>query len=402
MDLRRVSSGKSVRLVEESGQQLRSILCKADPWSGTSCRRPQCTTCPGEERARGKCRDRNLVYMNTCKECKKMERTSRYIGETNRSLWERNLEHQADALNPAKKSHIRDHVTTHHPQMLQNMLEVFSITVIKPTRSALQRQVREAVEIARDRSYILLNSKEEYNRCLVPTIVMEGPSHPKRQAEIERDLDHTITRLTREQEEEAIAQAKTQYKKKRQEDREMRREETKRIRMDRSSREGGGEEDGLQKDDGGGGETSTITITKSHTIQTDIRSYARSPSSTLRGTNRDDKEMNANDDCDEDGAMMMMRPERDDPSGKMMTISDDDGSREEVDDQSNLGRIISNIQGPISSKAKFTQSIKSRTVRPPTRTRVKKCARRRFTQPGGDTRDIRNFFLTTDAGVEKG
>ena len=81
------------------------------------------------------------------------------------------------------------------------MLDTFSMTVVKSTRSALQRQVREAVEIARDRSFLLLNSKEEYNRCLVPSIRMEGPSHPKRQAEVERDMDLGTVRLTREQEE---------------------------------------------------------------------------------------------------------------------------------------------------------------------------------------------------------
>jgi hypothetical protein len=61
--------------------------------------------------------------MNTCLECKKVERVTRYLGETNRSLWERNVEHQAVALNPAKRIHIRDHVADHHPQLLPNMLE---------------------------------------------------------------------------------------------------------------------------------------------------------------------------------------------------------------------------------------------------------------------------------------
>ena len=77
------------------------------------------------------------------------------------------------------KSHIREHVAEYYPHMLHNMLEMFRMTVIKPAKSALQRHVREAVEIARDRSHLLLDSKDEYNRCLVPTIRMEGPSHPR-------------------------------------------------------------------------------------------------------------------------------------------------------------------------------------------------------------------------------
>ena len=59
-----------------------------------------------------------MVYQNVCLECAKEEKVTRYLGETNRSLWERNLNHQQDAFNLAKTGHIRDHVTLEHPHLL--------------------------------------------------------------------------------------------------------------------------------------------------------------------------------------------------------------------------------------------------------------------------------------------
>ena len=46
--------------------------------------------------------------------------------------------------------------------------------LVKSAPSALERQVREAVDIRRIPQGHLLNLKEEYNRCLLPTKVMEG------------------------------------------------------------------------------------------------------------------------------------------------------------------------------------------------------------------------------------
>ena len=67
---------------------------------------------------------------------------SRYIGETARSISERNREHQ-------------------------NVLKVFNIRKLKSATSALSRQIMEAVEIAEDSSHCFLNNKEEYNRCIL-------------------------------------------------------------------------------------------------------------------------------------------------------------------------------------------------------------------------------------------
>ena len=63
---------------------------------------------------------------------------------------ERNSEHLEDSTNLEKSSHIRDHVMRCHPDQLHKVGEIFVMRKLKACSSALQRQVREAVEIVSD------------------------------------------------------------------------------------------------------------------------------------------------------------------------------------------------------------------------------------------------------------
>ena len=83
--------------------------------------------------------------------------------ETAITVVERNGEHMEDAVNPDKASQMRTHLLEDHPEHLRDIHKVFTMGKIKSCSSVLQRQVREAVEIARDKSHCLLNKKEEYN-----------------------------------------------------------------------------------------------------------------------------------------------------------------------------------------------------------------------------------------------
>ena len=96
---------KKVRLVEEAGVKLRETLCRSDPWEGTPCLRPKCTTCSEDWGRPGSCRTRSMVYENVCVPCRADKRVTRYVGETARTLYERGKEHAADALNMGKSSH---------------------------------------------------------------------------------------------------------------------------------------------------------------------------------------------------------------------------------------------------------------------------------------------------------
>ena len=87
---------------------------------------------------------------------------------------------------------------------------------VRSCKSALQRQVREAVEIASDKSHCLLNSKEEYSRCVLPTLVAEGP---KKQS-VQQLQEPKLSVLSPAEEEAALQQARESLKKRVRESRE--------------------------------------------------------------------------------------------------------------------------------------------------------------------------------------
>ena len=165
---------RKVRLLEETGSKMRELLCRSDPWEGEPCGRPKCATCSTEWGKQGACRTRSVVYENLCIPCREKKVVTRYVGETCRTLYERGKEHQSDALSSSKNSHWREHAKE-HTDFEGPLTEMFSIQPIKTCRSALARQLREAIEIGRNPpTTLLLNSKEEFTRCLIPGITIEG------------------------------------------------------------------------------------------------------------------------------------------------------------------------------------------------------------------------------------
>ena len=149
----------------------------ADPWGGNQCQDPTCPVCCTEgNMGKSLCKVTNLVYKNTCVLCQEQGKESIYLGESSRSLGERSQEHEADYYNPKKQetSHLARHMTDMHPgvEMKKN-----SYSIVKRCSTALSRQVRETVEIKlhQDRGANITNSKIEYNRCMLPTLVVLGP-----------------------------------------------------------------------------------------------------------------------------------------------------------------------------------------------------------------------------------
>ena len=91
----------------------------------------------------------------------------KYIGETSRSGYERGLEHKSDFVRFEERSHLlRHYVLVHQSDMKWEELE-FGMRIRRSFRTALERQVGEAIAISREKEdgTILLNSKGEYNRC---------------------------------------------------------------------------------------------------------------------------------------------------------------------------------------------------------------------------------------------
>ena len=127
-----------------------------------------------------KCTKMSVVYENLCKVCNegaggKKELTtvkegSIYVGETSRSIFERSKEHWKDFQGGSDKSHILRHQGATHPGEQPE----FVMRTVKYHRTALSRQIGEAVRIARrGGAGAILNSKAEFDRCHIPRLVLE-------------------------------------------------------------------------------------------------------------------------------------------------------------------------------------------------------------------------------------
>ena len=177
--------GEGVKLVEKCGNPIKGMLWKADPW-GLECEDICCPVCK-EEKERKICDLRNIVYASTCLICKDEGRQTLYIGETSRTLKERAEEHiraarperkekkRQDFTNQRKKIEEVSHIKLHQEEEHNGQEIRFKFEVKAQCRSALERQVKETIilkltEKAGGRK--ILNSKAEYNRCLMPEVTV--------------------------------------------------------------------------------------------------------------------------------------------------------------------------------------------------------------------------------------
>ena len=124
------------------------------------------------------CTQRSLVYENICLRCNPTARKkgelkehngqSVYVGETARSIQERAKEHWDSFKSNDPNSHILKHHLIHHGAEGE---PEFIMKVVKFYRTALSRQVAEAVRIKRRGE--VLNSRTEYNRCSIQRLTLE-------------------------------------------------------------------------------------------------------------------------------------------------------------------------------------------------------------------------------------
>ena len=140
-------TGYRLKIVEKGGTKLVDVLHKANPWAGEHCGRNRCLLCTTKAET-GKsnsqdCRQRNIVYETTCLTCtekqdletedrygeegkKKVDEEKRrtrrfiYIGESNRSAYERGLEHQNDMPACKTSSHMLRHLIDQHEEEEEN------------------------------------------------------------------------------------------------------------------------------------------------------------------------------------------------------------------------------------------------------------------------------------------
>ena len=191
--------GYRVKVVERTGRSLKSILAQGLGQGGQVCGRGACVTCGQEGDEKPPCTISSVVYESVCKPCNPgctgkgeveyqgEKHPSLYVGETSRTIQERAVEHWSQA----RKGDLKSHMVRHQAQLHPGEPPSFHFKLISTHRSALSRQVREAVRIRRRGGEgHILNSKGEFNRCHIPRLVLE-----------EEDDDAKKTRLEREQQE---------------------------------------------------------------------------------------------------------------------------------------------------------------------------------------------------------
>ena len=175
--------GWRYKVVEQSGRQVRSIVCK-NPWSGP-CNDPICMIC--STGGSGNCRKPGCTYKVQCMRCKEhgpdavpvdegggnrpgqgkvgKPCTSLYHGESGYSGYIRGKDHKRDMqTNKQTNAMVRHNILYHLSQQVD-----YQMSVVSTHREPLGRQLREGVEIVGGQQDILLNSKEEFLQGAVPS-----------------------------------------------------------------------------------------------------------------------------------------------------------------------------------------------------------------------------------------
>ena len=148
--------GWRVKVVEMSGQTIRSQISKANPWPNKTCEDPKCFPCK-EEKGGGNCQRKNVGYCITCKACK-----AEYHGETSRNMLTRGEEHLRALENKSKNSVLWNHCVTHH----QGEETPFTMKATGYYTEPLTRQINEAVRIHHCTN--LMNRKGEWRKTAAP------------------------------------------------------------------------------------------------------------------------------------------------------------------------------------------------------------------------------------------
>ena len=150
------SSELKIRVVERSGQSLRNVLSKSDPFQNGSCGKDTCKVCKANPKIN--CKMRDVVYRIKCLGCTENDQIEgMYIGETARSIGERASEHLVKYEQNEKNSVFYKHMLDRHDSIPQDInVDILAMC----SGDAMLRQVTEAVFI--NEWNPTLNTKEEW------------------------------------------------------------------------------------------------------------------------------------------------------------------------------------------------------------------------------------------------
>ena len=157
------TAGLPIRIIEKAGTSIKQALVKSNPFPQDKCNSDECAVCQIDPTIN--CKKREVVYRINCRgEMENAEQcTSKYEGETSRSIGERCNEHMKIYKEKKASSAIYKHVLDKHGGEIQDMsLEIVSAH----PGDAMLRQVSEAVLIKLDSPD--MNTKDEWSYSNVP------------------------------------------------------------------------------------------------------------------------------------------------------------------------------------------------------------------------------------------
>ena len=197
--------GFHVKVVERAGTSLRNQFPTTTLWDGSHCGRKDCVTCSQGAEKLPNCKKASIVYENVCLQCNpgadakgelrevKDDTPTLYVGESSRTIFERSKEHWEAWRSRKEDSHILKHQMADHGG---SNSPKFTMRVVRSYRSALSRQVGEAVRIRRRGGEgSILNSKSEFNRCRIPRLVLEEIDEEQADAQEDRELREALELL---------------------------------------------------------------------------------------------------------------------------------------------------------------------------------------------------------------
>ena len=153
------AKGFDVKVVEQGGRSIKSILQRSDIDPCLSCGAVDCPVC--ETKAGGNCQVEGVVYKIWCKKCEENGVKTVMYGETGKTARIRCGQHKA-ALESDRSSNLREHIFIHHPGE-EDDVEFGYRVVRKYPGDPLSRQLKEAALIV-NHPGISMNDKKEWVR----------------------------------------------------------------------------------------------------------------------------------------------------------------------------------------------------------------------------------------------
>ena len=156
-----------VKIVEEGGKTLKSVVQKSNPKKVIGCEAINCIVCINGRGEGGDCRRMNVGYQISCQECPK---SVVYIGETSKSGYLRGVDHLRNYKSKKNDCPLWRHAAQDH----DNRLDVkFAKKIVRLFRDPLTRQCNESVRMQRCSADVLLNSKSEWHGPATVTLQAE-------------------------------------------------------------------------------------------------------------------------------------------------------------------------------------------------------------------------------------